>query len=163
MNLAMDLIREALLGGSGGGGGGGGDSFQLIYSDHLAITTTSTSAKLEHTIDDVGVDIKNIQDKILYTHIYDRNGRKDGYFYGQEEFSYRKSSSEQTVDTYVRIRGNSGDIVVANGGPYGVYTSFPSSGKIWIYSKYNAANGGTTDGDYQVDIYLVDMPKAIYP
>ena len=52
MNLAMDLIREALLGSDGGGGGGGGgDSFELVYSKDYEINQSSSTAITVDTIE----------------------------------------------------------------------------------------------------------------
>ena len=157
MNLAMDLIREALLGGSGGGGGGG---MELLFSDELEASTTSTSAVLlkEYDVTET-IDFQEPNVWFLI-HVRDKAGMRAGYFCGSDRIAIntypltsRTGYGQASAFFHCRL-GSNGTDVSFNPNTYGVYGEFSwaaSSRKVRIYTKY--ATGMTIDGTYVVEVY----------
>ena len=172
MNLAMDLIREALLGGSGGGGGGGGgDAWQQIFHAEKAYSTTVTSKTLQETITTL-VDSFKTPNVWIWIHIRDKAGKRAGYFYGSDTIYFKAEptypSSSFNLGGYVMYvvvndSGNyEGSTADSSGNyVYGVYGTVDGSYGLRLYTRYNASNSKTIDGTYVVDVYLLTPPDPI--
>lgn len=159
MNIAMDLIREALLGGSGGGGGGGE---KLILSDTLTISTTNTSAVLEKEWDVTDM-IDMLEPVWFYAKIRDKAGLRDGYFGGSDYIICNKGAMLGN-NTYglganarwgARMTGGSLYNVNQTTGVYADWSIAASSRKFRVYSKYGSGTSSTVDGEFTVELYKI--------
>lgn len=157
MNIAMDLIREALLGGSGGGGGGGAT---LVYSNEYAISTTTTSATTFATIT-FDEDIREYN-KFIYIRIRNKAGRVSGHAYGSDAlimYTSPTSTSENKSGFTYRYIGTTNYVNVGVGNNQnGVFPVMNSDGTCDIKAKYNASNSGTIDDTFTVEIYQMNLP-----
>ena len=159
MNLAMDLIREALLGGSGGGGGGG---MTRLLHDELEVSTTSTTSTLvkEYDLTEL-VDFRK-PDVGFLIHIRDKAGIRNGYFIGSDRYAINTNvlmdkAGYSQQNAFFGMRVTSGGEVYSsssfNFGVAGEFTWSNSSRLMRVYSKYG--NSATIDGTYTVDLYEV--------
>lgn len=154
MNLAMDLIREALLGGSGGGGGGGG--MTKVFEKTYTVSTSSTS---ETVIDSIEIDLE--PGVWYYCRVVDTAGKRNDYLLGGEYFlCHIVYSAGQTFNN--RVIGNT-TAITNTGAPYfststtyGVYPKSAGSNNWSICSKYNSNYTHNIDGDYKVTIFRIN-------
>jgi len=166
-------IRDFILGfGAGkaaGGGGGGSSGFELIYENTLDVETTSTSAEDLATVMSAHTIVKG---EAYYYAIYDLNGVKSGYFYGNEGFilAVAPTGVNPTITNFnTRIRHNGSALVVAGaaGNTYGVYIDMSSAtatrGLMRVVSRYSSANSGTISGRFKVAVYKMSLPVYIEP
>lgn len=145
--------------------GGGGSSYTLLASTQLAVNTTSTSAGSAGTIN-LG-SAGYTKDKIIWVHIRDHAGKRNGYFYGSDTFyvnSYKANNSTTSFSAcaveYIRVDSN-GNYTTATGS-YGVYGySINSSGTLTIRRRYNSTNTLTINGTFDVSVYAMDMPTGL--
>ena len=146
-------------------GGGGGSSYTLLASTQLAVNTTSTSAGSAGTIN-IG-SAGYTKDKIIWVHIRDHAGKRNGYFYGSDSFyvnSYKANNSTTSFSAcaveYIRVDSN-GNYTTATGS-YGVYGySISSSGTLTIRRRYNSTNTLTINGTFDISVYAMDMPTGL--
>lgn len=160
MNLAMDLIREALLGGSGGGGGGGGSVATLLKTLDLGhVTSSSTTAA------DIGktITLENVADKYDLILVYSLSDAVPGagqnvhvstltiivctYYSGSYAVSALTSSNVNVK------KGASPRTATSNQGvffaPAITGTTITLTGKV----QYNSNYTGTLDGNYIAYVY----------
>lgn len=162
MNL-YDLIVAKKLSG-GGGGGGGGSSYTLIHQEDIEVSTTSTSATTLKQImlspDDVYTD-----SKILYIRIRDKAGKRNGYYWGSDEYCLKKGS---LIGHYLYSYYND---TVSAGGSFNPGTNsngiwlreVSSNGKVTLYVKYNSSWSRTIDGTFSIEVYALDWPDKVSP
>lgn len=144
-------------------GGGGGSAWNLIYSSVLTgISTTSINA----------VDITTIQlgsgaftsDAILWIHIRDTAGPRDGYFYGTDSIcintsAYGGADTSFSAMAYQTLRRNNRFYCYAT--RYGVYpTSINSNGELIVRARYHSTYSLTINGDYSVNVYKLTPPSS---
>lgn len=164
MNLAMDLIREALLGGSGGGGGGS-NSFTLIDSREIEISTSSTSATVIREDAISSLDLID-PDSYFYIKIRDKAGHRNGYFYGSDAFYYNNTVSAGTdmaALIFVFAQSSATKMTCSPytaSNPYGVWVQIPYSSnqsgqKMQIKARYGSSASKTIDGTFTVELYKV--------
>ena len=162
MNIAMDLIREALLGGSGGGGGGDGDAV-LVYKGEVECSTTSTTATLVKTV----TPEESILDKdaLVYIVIKDKAGKRNGYFYKYFYFGFcnQQANGNAGAPTYISVimAINNEKYALDKNTLYGVYPSVINSGDVQIYARYSSATSKTIDGTYIIEIYKMQLPDGV--
>lgn len=162
MNIAMDLIREALLGGSGGGGGGGGGA-TLVYSTEVeASTSSSTATTLKTATLEESVRDKNKLTCVVYK---DKAGKRNGYLYGGCVFfiwygdaNGQASTTGTNAGYTIKVDAN-GKYVVSSGTSYGITVTYEKTGtEITIKERYNSNDTGTIDGTFSVQLYQIPIP-----
>lgn len=151
--------------GTNSGGGSGGDSaWTKVAETSYQVSTTSTSAATVATWATGHSEIWT-SSKWLYVRIRDTAGKRNGHFYGSDQFFmvYSTTAKSSTVAGLFYIRtastGNYGAGSASTG--YGVYadTIYPD-GSIRIRSRYNSTYTLTIDGTYKVEVYLLDPPTG---
>lgn len=161
MNLAMDLIREALFGGSGGGGGGGG--MTKVFEKTYEVSTTSTTAT---KVEDIPI---TREDNTWYYAIVESTGAPTaGYCYGSESFfkrmKYGNTTNSQSFIVSCRILSSMAPKYQTDTtAGYGVYVSVNNDGVISVWSKYSSSYSGTVDGTYKVTVYQMAEPVPMLP
>lgn len=144
--------------------GGGGSSYELIHSEEVEVSTTSTSATEIKTIQ-LPNDFVHTTDDILFAKVVDKDGIKPNSFYGSETIHTQGTSSgdyarfiyfnTNSVDPpNISIKGLSGTT------GYGVYLNeYASATKtIKLFSRYSSQYSKTVNGTYVVSIYKVTRP-----
>jgi hypothetical protein len=170
MNLAMDLIREALLGGGSGGGGGGGSSWEKIYTVERAYSTTSTS-KTQEEIFTIKDTIKALPNTYIWIRVRDKAGKRSDYFYGTDYLAYKNIATEPNnsfnLGGYVMVLGvnSSGSYKGTTGDSsgnyvYGVWGVVDGDCNMRTYTRYNNSYG-TIDGTYVIDVYALTPPDGV--
>ena len=160
MNL-YDLIVAKKLSG-GGGGGGGGSSYTLIHEQDLEVTYSSSSAKSAVSIPLDSSDVFT-NDCIVYVRIRDKAGKRNGYWYGSDNYVYFKNFIIFGLFYSVDANGNFEESAAKDPGSYGsglYLREIKSSGIVQIYKKYSS---GTIDGTYHIEVYKLDWPGGVSP
>lgn len=152
------------------GGGGGDSAWTKVAETSYQVSTTSTSAITVATWA-TGHSELWTSDKIVYVRVRDTAGKRNGYFYGSDNFfinQYPKNgattSSSTTAARYIHRYGTIGQytafsIGASNG--YGVYLrTVYSDGQIIIGARYSSTYSNTIDGTYSVEVYLLDPPTG---
>ena len=151
--------------------GGGSSAWTKVAEKSYTVSTTGTSAA---TVDTWATGHSELwtSDKWVYVRVRDTAGKRDGYFYGSDNFFYNTtvandSSSASSIVTALRttIRYSSDTFAVqsstgATG--YGVYADMLySDGRIRMRRRYNSGNSLTIDGTYKVEVYLLDPAGGV--
>lgn len=151
---------------TGTASGGGGSSWTKIGSTtELTVNTTSTSAASAGTIA-LGSG-HFTKDKIIYVRIRDKEGERNGYFYGSDTFfiNWRNANGSTTALSVVAqeyYRYNSSALTGA-AGAYGVYGySLATDGTLTIRRRYNSTNTLTINSTYLIDVYELTPPQALF-
>lgn len=146
--------------------GGGGSSWTKIgNTTELAVNTTSTSAASAGTIA-LGSG-HFTKDKIIYVRIRDKEGKRNGYFYGSDTFfmNWRNANGSTTALSVVAqeyYRYNSSALTGA-AGAYGVYGySLATDGTLTIRRRYNSTNTLTINSTYLIDVYELTPPQSLF-
>ena len=146
--------------------GGGGSSWTKIgNTTELAVNTTSTSAGSAGTIA-LGSG-HFTKDKIIYVRIRDKEGKRNGYFYGSDTFfmNWRNANGSTTALSVVAqeyYRYNSSALTGA-AGAYGVYGySLATDGTLTIRRRYNSTNTLTINSTYLIDVYELTPPQSLF-
>ena len=144
----------------------GGSSWTKIgNTTQLTVNTASTSAASAGTIA-LGSSAYT-KDKIIYVRIRDKEGKRNGYFYGSDTYfmNYWKANGATTTLSVVaqcHYRYNN-NALAATAGAYGVYGySINSSGTLTIRRRYNSTNTLTINSTYLVDVYELTPPQALF-
>ena len=144
---------------------GGSSWTQIGSTTQLTVNTTSTSAASAGTIA-LGSSAYT-KDKIIYVRIRDKEGKRNGYFYGSDTYfmNYWKANGATTTLSVVaqcHYRYNN-NALAATAGAYGVYGySINSSGTLTIRRRYNSTNTLTINSTYLVDVYELTPPQALF-
>lgn len=145
--------------------GGGASPLTLIDERTVAVSTTSTQAATAATITNSALSTK---DKIIWVHVRDTNGKRDGYFYGSDTFfiNYQKgngSTSTFTTPTVNCLRVTTAGLYASTVGQYGVYGySISNAGALIVRRRYNSNYSLTIDGDFKITTYTIDLPSGLY-
>lgn len=165
MNLAMDLIREALLGGSGGGGGGGDSSFTLLKTEDLGTITSSSSSAT-----DIGktITVDNAYDYDLLIIISTSDSSATGAHLQTICPIGLQYNGALTPPYTIGTIGTNRNIKIATPqnkvafSTYGVYftatnskTTVTLTGKV----KYSSGDTGTINGTYVAKVYGLKLPE----
>ena len=144
---------------SSGGGGGGGSSYELVHSQDIEVSTTSTSTV---TVADIPLQIYT--DDLYFIYIYDTAGVRSGYFY--ESFTLvanNKAASGETgtLDYFARyLIARSTSSWVGNANLYGIFPMSVGQNWLTIGARYSSGNSKTIDGTYRVDVYKLKLPDG---
>lgn len=150
--------------------GGGSSAWTKVAENTYTVSTTSTNAQTVATWA-TGHSELWTSDKIVYVRVRDTAGKREGYFYGSDNFLvnaiplYGTTTSTATMVHYA-IKYTSGSkygVVGTNGTTgYGVYPdTLYSDGSIRIRSRYNSNSSLTVDGTYKVEVYLLDPAGGV--
>ena len=149
-------------------GGGGGSDWTKVAEVTYKIKTTSTSATT-HTTWSTGSNALWTSDKWVYVRIRDTAGKREGYFYGSDQFFYNvtpvNGTSETSITSSFRVytKVPSGGAYSAIAGTsttgYGVWAdTLYSDGRIRIRKRYNATSSQTVDGDFKIEAFILNPP-----
>ena len=129
--------------------------YKKLYSGEITCSTTDTNIT---TIATITVDGAYRTDKLIYCRIRDKAGKRNGYFYGTDNFC----SKAATLTGFVYKCDN--DATVVNATTSGIYVrALGTDGKITIASRYNSLYTTTIDGTYTIEIYALDWPDDTSP
>lgn len=156
------------------GGGGGGSAWTKVAEKSYAVSTTSSTATNIETWA-TGHSELWTSDKWLYIRVRDTAGKRNGYFYGSDQFFYNLNPVNETSVTsttaalriYTRCNSSGTFVTIANTGStgYGVYADIiESNGNVRVRSRFNGTTSNATltiDSTYKVEIYLLDMPDGM--
>lgn len=154
---------------TGTSSGGGGSNWTKIASKEFTVSTTSTSQTSIGNID-LTLSDYNSKDKIVWVHVRDKAGKRNGYFYGTDAlfFPYTLAnanplasiSTKAVISFCVNSNGSYGGYAAANG--YGVYAYSiyyqNSSHYIDMYRRYSSSYSLTINGTYVCDVYVLTPP-----
>lgn len=140
--------------------GGGGSNWTLIGSAEFEVNTSSTT---EATVGDVELSSYDFnKDDIIWIHIRDKAGKRNGYFYGNDtifpNLTTANGNPNGTLNYALKlvIGVSSAGSHSLSSSSYGVYaysvSKTQAEHKVLIKSKYNSSYG-TIDGTYKVDVY----------
>lgn len=164
-NTAHGADGEAVVGTASGGS----SAWTKIAETSYQITYSSTSATTEEEWATGHSEIWT-SEKIVYVRIRDTAGKRNGYFYGSDQFFFNlipvngQSGIFTTNSMRMCIRYSNNAFattsVIGTSG-YGVFADqISSSGGIRIKKRYNGTNSLTIDGTYKVEVYLLDPPTG---
>lgn len=143
-------------------------TWKKIGTAEFTVNTTSTS---NQEVGFVNIPLADYNNKeiIVWVHIRDKAGKRQGYFYGGDSMFFNYSLANNTTSSVatrplVGFNYDSTGKYVAGASGYGVYGErlymTSSDHKIRIYSRYNSSYG-TINGTYVVDVYALTMPSGL--
>lgn len=145
----------------------GGYGYTKLGEGEVIVNTSSTTPTKIFTID-CGEEAYT-KDRLVYVRIRDKEGIKDGYFYGTDNFFYNVqiqagSRFDTKACTRMIIRRTSNGSYNTNVNSYGVYAdSISKEGVVKIYSRYSSSYTGTIDGTFKIEVYTLDYPDGVSP
>lgn len=154
---------------TGTNSGGGSSAWTKIAEASYNVSTTSGSSATVATLATGHSEIWTSA-KWVYVRIRDTAGKRNGYFYGSDNFSYNinpvdGTSTTSTATTYHYITRYSDNKFAVYGisgtSGFGIYSDMIyNDGRIRIRSKYNSTNSLTINGTYKVEVYLLTPPDG---
>lgn len=154
---------------TGTNSGGGGSAWTKIAEASYDVSTTGTTSKMVATLETGHSEIWT-SDKWVYVRIRDTAGKRNGYFYGSDNFSYNIDPVNGTSTTYMstvyhyitRYSDNKFAVYGVNGSSgYGIYSdTIYNDGRIRIRCRYSSTNSLTINGTYKVEVYLLTPPDG---
>ena len=151
-------------------GGGGDSAWTKIAERSYEVSTTANTTQTVATII-TGHSELWTANKWVYVRIRDTAGKRDGYFFGSDQFFYNVSlangQSATSITTalriYTRYSGGTISTQAATGtGGYGVWAdTLYSDGRVRIRKRYNSSYSLTINGTYKVEIYLLDPADGV--
>jgi len=148
---------------------GGSSAWTKIAETSYQVSTTSTSAS---TVEELATGHSELwtSEKIVYVRIRDTAGKRNGYFYGSDQFFFNLIPvngqsgilTTNSMRSCIRYSNNAFATTNVTGtSGYGVFADqISSSGAIRIKKRYNGTNSLTIDGTYKVEVYLLDPPTG---
>lgn len=155
---------------TGTNSGGGSSAWTKIAEASYDVSTTGTTSTTVATLETGHSEIWT-SDKWVYVRIRDTAGKRNGYFYGSDNFSYNINPANgntfaryiTTVYHYITRYSDNKFAVYGVSGIYGsgIYSdTIYNDGRIRICSKYNSTNSLTINGTYKVEVYLLTPPDG---
>lgn len=151
-------------------GGGGSSAWTKVAEKSYTVNTTSTSTTTIETWETGHSEIWT-SGKWVYVRVRDTAGKRDGYFYGSDQYFYNlhvvngDASSDVSTALRTTIRYSSGAFAVyASTGVtgYGVYADILyTDGRIRMRRRYNSGNSLTINGTYKVEVYLLEPAGGV--
>lgn len=145
-------------------------SWTKIAEANYQVSTTGTSSTTIATLA-TGHSELWTSDKWVYVRVRDTEGKRDGYFYGSDQFFYNIIPVNHTTTTntttalriYIRYSGGNYAASPATGSTgYGVYADcIYSNGDIRIRSRYSSSSSLTIDSTYKVEAYILNPSDSI--
>ena len=157
--------------GTNSGGGSGGDSaWTKVAETSYQVSTTSTSTSTVATWATGHNELWN-SNKWVYVRVRDTEGKRNGYFYGSDQFFYNVNvvNETSTTDTTTAMRAYtrySNDTFVtttaSSATGYGVYADqIDNHGNVRIRKRYNGSASLTINSTYKVEVYLLDPAGGV--
>lgn len=150
--------------------GGGASSWTKVAETTYQVSTTNTTTETVATWE-TGHSELWTSDKFVYVRIRDTAGKREGYFYGSDQFfmNYIPINGRTEIDTSVsgRFYTSYANEVFDTGyhsgtSGYGVYAdTLYSDGRIRVRVKYSSGHSGTIDGTYKAEVYLLDPAGGV--
>lgn len=149
---------------TGTNSGGGSSAWTKICEKTYTVNTTSTSAASIETWETGHSEIWTAN-KIVYIRVRDTAGKRNGYYYGGDQYFYHPPGGTGTTLTnqnrYV-IRYENDKFTVGTSTNCGIYANnIQSGGKIQMYRRYNATYTLTINSTYKVEVYLLTPPDGL--
>lgn len=147
----------------------GGSSWTKVAETSYQVSTTSTTAA---TVATWGTGHSEIwtSGKWVYVRIRDTAGKRNGYFYGSDQFFCNTVPVSNGTSTSCAVAGrftlrynNNIFVSYSSGGTtgYGVYADpLNNDGGIRIRSRYSSNYSLTVNSTYKVEVYLLDPPTG---
>ena len=156
-----DKIVTALL-------SAGGSNWELLATKDFEVNTTSTSETDVGTIEIPSAKYAALtKNDIVWVHVRDKAGKRDGYYYGEDQFYafYRHANNQSTnaedIKATIAISAN-GTLYALVASYYGIYTTkIGVDGIVTVKVKYQSANSRTIDGTFKVDVYKLTPPDGM--
>ena len=149
LKALFDVLKE---------GGGGGSSYTLLASQEFEVNTTSTTETIIGTINIPGIlDLRNSGEKIILCTVFDKAGKRNGYYFGSITMSTAAKVISGT-NYYVKSDGATTNAAYQ----YGVFMSKINESGVDISSRY-VSNFGNLDGTFIVSVYALDFPDNASP
>lgn len=150
--------------------GGGASSWTKVAETTYQVSTTNTTTETVATWE-TGHSELWTSDKFVYVRIRDTAGKREGYFYGSDQFfmNYIPINGRTGIDTsvsgrfYTRYTNEVFDTGYHSGtSGFGVYAdTLYSDGRIRVRVKYSSGHSGTIDGTYKAEVYLLDPAGGV--
>lgn len=145
----------------------GSSAWTKVAETSYQVSTTSTSAATVATLE-TGHSELWTSAKWVYVRVRDTAGKRNGYFYGSDQFFYNiipaNGTAETSTTSALRIitRYSSGGAFEYTATGYGVFAdTLYSDGRIRVRRRYNSTNSLTINGTYKVEVYLLDTPDGV--
>lgn len=144
----------------------GASSWKKIAEASYQVSTTSTSWATVATLETGDTSIWTSA-KWVYVRVRDTAGKRNGYFYGSDNFFININPANNASADYINtgfhaaLRVDSGGLYAVNStvmeNSYGVVPDriYPN-GDIRIRRRYSSSNSLTINGTYKVEVYLLD-------
>ena len=148
-------------------GGGGGSAWTLVKSDEISANTSSTTTTVLGTVA-AGRSIVTSA-KIIYVRIRDKAGKRNGYFYGSDNYYYWPNTANNwstggKISLPVNSAGNFNIYWAGTSNVYGVMvSSVKTDGSVELSTRYNSTYSGTINGTFTVEIYTLEWPDNVSP
>lgn len=157
--------------GTGTGGGGGASSWTKVAETSYQVNATNTSASTVATWETGHSEIWT-SSKWVYVRVRDTEGKRNGYFYGSDNFFINRwivnGAGNINVDTGIRYTLNYASNGKYGGGQqngttgYGVYAdNIYSDGRVRIMQRYHSSYSLTINSTYKVEVYLLDPAGGV--
>ena len=145
-------------------------SWTKVAETSYQVSTTNTSGTAVATWATGHSEIWT-SSKWVYLRIRDTSGKREGYYYGGDQFFYNvvpingTSSSYVTsaVCLYTRYSSSKFTVVASSSASsYGVFADrlYPN-GDLRIRARYSSSNTLTINGTYKVEVYLLDPADGV--
>lgn len=144
--------------------GGGASSWTKVAETTYQVSTTSSTTATVATWA-TGHSELWTSDKFVYVRIRDTAGKREGYFYGSDQFfmNHIPINGRTGIDTSVsgRFYTSYANEVFDTGyhsgtSGFGLFAdTLYSDGRIRVRVKYSPAHSCTIDGTYKVEVYLL--------
>lgn len=138
-------------------GGGGGSNWTLLASKEFSANTTSTS---QTTIGNIDLDSLPTGDYIIWIHVRDKAGARNGYFYGTDSFFLVFNGARPTnANPPGYTQRYSGSAFSVSSTMRGIYPyQINTSNQVVMYARYASSTSGTINGTYKCDVYKLTFP-----
>ena len=147
--------------------GGGGSAYTPISVGALEVTTNYTSTSASTISSDLHVNPSLLsQGDLLYIVIRDKAGKRNDYFYGQDQFFiYGNNDNDEPSNRSYWYSSNKVSSYTTGGtSGYGVYLSgIDNTGALTVRARYNSTYSKTIDGTYSIDIYKLEWLNNVSP
>ena len=144
--------------------GGGASSWTKVAETTYQVSTTNTTTETVATWE-TGHSELWTSDKFVYVRVRDTAGKREGYFYGSDQFfmNHIPINGSTEIDTsvsgrfYIRYANEVFETFYNSGtSGYGLYADkLYSDGRIRMRVKYSSTQSRTIDGTYKVEVYLL--------
>lgn len=148
----------------------GASSWTKIAETSYQVSTTGTAAATVATWE-TGHSELWTSSKWVYVRIRDTAGKRNGYFYGSDQFFNHvnvvneTSATSSTISLRIGTRYSDNAFATTTGTGttgYGVYADqITSDGDIRVRRRYNSTSSLTINGTYKVEVYLLDPAGGV--